>query len=196
MASSALTDFLEENPAVDYGVVLEGEQTLLELCRGVDPARISGLLYRDDSGAVTYTGDRPFEEQLDSLQFPRYRMFDQARYSRLITIVTSRGCPYGCIYCPVNLAIGRKLRFRSATNVVDEIEYHYKRGYREFSFRDDNFTFKETHVYAICDEIEKRGLSGLHLMCDNGIRADKAEYSLLARMKEVGFTMLGFGIEH
>jgi len=185
---------LEEN-VIDYGSVLEGEETLLELCKETEIKAIKGLLYRNSSGEVAYTGDRDFITDLDKIPFPRYEKFSKSAYSKMITIITSRGCPFSCIYCPVKLAIGRRLRFRSAKNVVDEIAYHYNLGYREFSFRDDNFTFDEKHAYRICDEIEKRRLKDLYLMCDNGIRADRVSEPLLVRMKEVGFRMLGFGIE-
>lgn len=193
--STVRGEALKTEEAIDYGAVLEGEDTLLEICGGREIPDIKGLLYRDSSGNVKYTGDREFKANLDEIPFPKYEKFQKSQYPQLITIITSRGCPYECIYCPVNLAIGRRLRFRSAANIVDEIEYHYNQGYREFSFRDDNFTFKEDHVYGICDEIEKRGLKGLYLMCDNGVRADKVNLKLLTRMKEVGFKMLGFGIE-
>ena len=186
---------LKAEGAIDYGSVLEGEDTLLELCQGKEPQDIKGLLYRFDKGEVMYSGDRAFIEDLDRVPFPKYGKFEKSAYSRLITIITTRGCPYSCIYCPVNLAIGKKLRFRSPEKVVNEIEYHYRLGYREFSFRDDNFSFNAKHVYDICDEIEKRNLKGLYLMCDNGVRADKVDEKLLRRMKEAGFRMLGFGIE-
>ncbi|MCQ9207440.1 MAG: B12-binding domain-containing radical SAM protein [Omnitrophica bacterium] len=193
--STLRAEVLRDIKVIDYGAVLEGEKTLLELCRGEEVNNIKGLLYRMPSGSVIYTGDREFITDLDEIPFPKYGKFSKSIYSGLITIITSRGCPYTCIYCPVNLAVGRMLRFRSAENVVREIEYHYKLGYREFSFRDDNFTLDKNHVYKICDSIEKRGLKDLYLMCDNGIRADKVDTELLRRMREVGFRMLGFGIE-
>jgi radical SAM superfamily enzyme YgiQ (UPF0313 family) len=128
---------LEEEVSIDFGAVLEGEETLLELCGGEEPSGIKGVLYRNASGGVAYTGDRAFIDNLDKLPFPRYNKFLKSRYSGLITIITSRGCPYECVYCPVNLAIGRRLRFRSPRGIVDEIEYHHRLGYREFSFRDE-----------------------------------------------------------
>ncbi|MFH1791209.1 MAG: radical SAM protein [Candidatus Omnitrophota bacterium] len=186
---------LEDERALDYGAVLEGEDTLVELCRGAGYESIKGLMFRESGGRVTYTGDREFRKDLDSIPFPKYGKFDKSRYSGLITIITSRGCPYECIYCPVKLAIGRSLRFRSAGSVADEIERHYRLGFREFSFRDDNFTFREDHVYSVCDEIIRRGMKGLYLMCDNGVRADRVDEKMLIRMREAGFRMLGFGIE-
>jgi radical SAM superfamily enzyme YgiQ (UPF0313 family) len=79
--------------------------------------------------------------------------------------------------------------------VIKEIEYHYGRGYRDFSFRDDNFTLVKDRVYGICDELERSAMKGLYLMCDNGVRADKVDYGVLKRMKEAGFRMIGLGVE-
>lgn len=193
--STMREDALRDCRAIDYGVVLEGEYTLFELMRGEKVlSDIKGLLYREGE-AVVYNGDRPFIQDLDSLPYPRYEKFERKDYSTLISVFSSRGCPFECTYCPVRLAVGRRFVTRSAAKVVDEISYHYARGYREFSFRDDNFTLIQERVYEVCDEIERRKFDGLYLMCDNGVRADKLNYKLLKRMKEVGFRMIGIGVE-
>jgi radical SAM superfamily enzyme YgiQ (UPF0313 family) len=91
--------------------------------------------------------------------------------------------------------ITKKFRYRSANNVVDEIEYWYRRGYRVFNYDDDNFTLLNDRVYEICDEIENRGLSDAEFRCSNGIRADRVDYKLLKRMREVGFNYIAFGVD-
>jgi len=93
------------------------------------------------------------------------------------------------------MSIGKRLRVRSPKNVVDEVEYWYDKGYRIFNFADDNFTFYEERVYGICEEIERRGLSGLDLRCGNGVRADRVNRKLLERMKTAGFRYIAFGVE-
>lgn len=191
MREQALTDC----GAVDYGIVLEGEHTLLELVRGDDPdPDIKGLIYRDGE-RIVYNGDRQFIQDLDSIPYPRYKKFVKRDYSPLVSVFSSRGCPFECTYCPVRLAVGRRFVARSAAKVVDEIEYHYARGYREFSFRDDNFTLIEDRVYEVCDEIARRKFKDIYLMCDNGVRADKLNYKMLKRMKDAGFRMIGIGVE-
>jgi anaerobic magnesium-protoporphyrin IX monomethyl ester cyclase len=50
-------------------------------------------------------------------------------------------------------------------------------------------------VYAICDEIERRHLDSLELRCSNGIRADRVDRDMLARMREVGFRYVAFGVD-
>ena len=179
---------------IDYGVTLEGEETIVELCKGMEFEAIKGLIFRDNS-TIKYTGDRQFIMELDSIPFPTYENFETEKYdTQSMTIVSSRGCPYACIYCPVKTTIGRKLRVRSPKNVIDEIEFWYDRGYRVFNFADDNFTFYKDRVYQMCNKIELRNFK-IQLNCANGIRADKVDKELLARMKEVGFRHIAFGVE-
>ncbi len=193
--STMREDALKNCAAMDYGVVLEGEETLLELTEGkINIADIKGLIHRE-GGDIVYNGDRPFIQDLDTLPYPRYQKFDRSDYSSLISVFSSRGCPFECTYCPVWLAIGKRFVARSPESVITEIEYHYNKGYRDFSFRDDNFTLIQERVYRVCDEIEKKGFKDIYLMCDNGVRADKIDYKLLKRMKEVGFKMIGLGVE-
>ncbi|MBI4304234.1 MAG: cobalamin B12-binding domain-containing protein, partial [Chloroflexi bacterium] len=184
---------LKECPAADYGVVYEGEGTLTELCRGIAEDKIQGLLFRDD-GHITYTGNRPFVTDLDQLPWPRYEKFERGRYVREITIYSSRGCPHQCIFCP-NRIISPVFRVRSPKHVVDEIEYWYDKGYRQFNFDDDNFNMIRERVFGVCDEIERRGLKKLFLRCSNGIRADRVDREMLIRMREVGFHYIAFGVD-
>jgi len=193
--STLREEVLGDCRAIDFGFVFEAEMALVEFCQGRELKAIKGLMHREGE-KVIYNGDREFITDLDSFPFPRYEKFPMQKYFlKEILIVSSRGCPYSCIYCPVGLAIGKKLRLRSAGSVVDEIEYWYNKGYRKFNFGDDNFTFFKQRVYEICGQIEKRGLKGLDLRCGNGVRADKVDRPLLKRMRETGFSYLGLGVE-
>ncbi|MBI4698940.1 MAG: radical SAM protein [Nitrospirae bacterium] len=179
---------------IDYGITLEGEETILELCNGKEHKDIKGLLYRGND-KVLYTGDRNYIHDIDSINYPSYDKFKIDKYdTKSINIVSSRGCPYNCIYCCVKRVVGRKWRGRSYQNVVDEIEYWYKKGYRVFNFSDDCFNLDKERLYSICSEIEKRGLD-IELNCPNGIRADRVDRQLLERMREIGFRHLAFGVE-
>jgi radical SAM superfamily enzyme YgiQ (UPF0313 family) len=185
---------LDECPALDFGVVHEGESTLVELCKGEIPVpEIAGVLYRD-GGRVLYTGDREYVKDLDQIPWPRYEHFELDKYFDEVNIYSSRGCPYHCIFCarPVITSCFRK---RSAENVVDEMEYWYNKGSREFNFEDDNFNLVQERVYKICDEIERRGLTGILIRCSNGIRADRVDRGVLVRMWEVGFRYLAIGVD-
>lgn len=193
---------LADCPDIDYGVVLEGEKTMLELCQGNDLSKIGGLIYRKNS-EIVFNGERSFIENLDDIPYPKYGSFELDKYPypnsperfRDIPIVSSRGCPYQCIFCPVKSAIGEKFRYRSPENMLKELGYWYEKGYRTFWFADDNFTLLKERVSKFCDLIDKSGMKDLSLGCGNGIRADRVDIELLKKMKNAGFKVLAFGVE-
>lgn len=185
---------LEECHAIDYGIVGEAEQALVALCRGEKPLeQVPGLLHRHN-GVVVSGLERKLISDLDTIPFPRFIRFDLKKYTQELPLITSRGCPYRCIFCPHSI-MSTRFRARSAANVVDEMEYWYKRGARHFVVDDDNFTLVKERVYEICDEIERRRLKDLFIRCANGIRADRVDRDLLTRLKEVGVREVGFGAD-
>ncbi len=189
---------LSDCPEVDYGVVLEGEETIVELCRGNSPDTVKGLIFRKQDNVV-YNGDRPFIKNLDEIPFPRYEKFELAkslnREINALPIVSSRGCPYECVYCPVKNSIGRIFRVRSPENIMQELSHWYDQGFRRFSFADDNFTLIKERVYKLCNLIKNSKLKDIQLSCDNGIRADRVDRDLLRLMSEVGFHRVAIGVE-
>ena len=185
---------LEECADIDFGVVSDGEKAIIELCRDDVPIKdIQGLIFRNGH-QVVFTGERPPVKDLDQYSFPKYEKFNMADYSKQIPIHFSRGCVNLCTFCP-NKVLGRRYREKSVNYFIDEIEYWYKRGYRQFAVDDDNFTLNKKKVYEICDEIEKRGIKGLLLRCSNGLRADRVDRQLLSRLKEIGVREVGFGVD-
>jgi len=185
---------MEECPAIDFGITLEGEDAVTELCEGKDPGRVKGLLYREGEGIV-YTGDRDFIKDLDAKGFPRYRHFERDKYPQFISLVTSRGCPHNCIFCPVQLTIGKRLRVRSPESILGEIDYWYGRGVRVFNVVDDNFTFYKDRIMRICEGVRERGYTDITFSCRNGVRADTVDREMLGAMRDIGFNYLAFGVE-
>lgn len=185
---------LEEYGQMDFAFMGEAEDSFVRFCSGEEHARIPGLAFRDAGGIVRSS---PFERpvDLDEVSWPRYEKFELEKYANEVGIITSRGCPYPCIFCSVGLTLGKKVRVRSIGKICDELEYWYARGKRIFNFLDDNFTFYRDRVFGLCAEIEKRELKGLTLRASNGIRADRMDREMLLRMKEVGFRSFGIGVE-
>lgn len=181
----------------DFGALAEGEYVMLELCQGKNPAEILGLIWRDGE-KIIQNADRPFDNDLDNLPYPDFEGFELPRYlgyaERHLPIITSRGCPYQCVFCSIRLSMGLKFRARSPENVVDELEYWYKRGWKSFEIDDDNFTLDMNRAMKICDMIIEHGLK-ITWKCDNGIRADRITRELLERMKQAGCFYVSFGIE-
>ncbi len=184
---------LEDCHSIDFGVFLEGEAALLELCKGVKFDDIENLIFRKD-GSIIENRPRRFIQDLNDVNFPTYNNFELGKYIEEKAIISSRGCPYNCTYCAVKLTSGQQVRLRSPEKVIDEVDFWYKRGYKQFSFQDDNFNVSKDRVFRICDEIERRGFKDIFFRCA-GARADKLDRDVLARMKNVGFKTIAIGVE-
>ncbi len=189
-------EVLETIPA-DYAIKGEGEYTLLELCKGKKPKDVLGLIWRDGKNIIE-NPDRPFITDLDSLPLPSYEDFELEKYlcydERHLPIVTSRGCPYQCIFCTIKLSMGKRFRPRSPENVVNEIEYWYKKGWKSFEIHDDNFTLDIDRAEKICDLIISKKMQ-IRWKIDNGIRADRVTRNVMTKMKNAGCHYIAFGIE-
>lgn len=178
----------------------EGEETFHEIVQGHDLETIKGISYVKD-GEVFDTPYRGRLENLDSLPFPLISLFDMERYLgqgfRVGSVLGSRGCPYGCTFCASQHFWSRIIKFRSAENIVDEIEFLHGR-YRldRMGFGDDAFNIYQKRGFEICDEIIKRGLQK-KLQFITLARANRKTVSpeLFQRMKEANFTEVSLGIE-
>ncbi len=180
---------------IDFAVKLEGEITLMELINGKKPANILGLLYKEN-GIVYENDDRPFIKNLDKIPFPKYKKFELTKYKdKAISIISSRGCPFQCIYCPVNVAIGKKFRTKSANNIYSEIKYWYNKGYRKIKIQDDNFTLEKKRVLELCQLLIKNRRRDLVFTCPTGVRADRIDREILTYMKKAGFITIAIGVE-
>jgi len=184
---------LEETSA-DLAVMGEGEYAMVDICSGKPYDLIDGLIYRK-GGSVVENKVRPPNEDLDRLPFSALELFDMEAYAdKKIPILTSRGCPYGCIYCSVSLTMGRGFRPRSPENVIDEILYWHKRGYRLFQFQDDCFSFDMDRAKKICELILEKGIE-IRWDIRNGLSAGKVDRELLRLMKKAGCVFVAYGIE-
>ncbi len=90
--------------------------------------------------------------------------------------------------------MGNRFRARSPENVVNEIEYWYKKGWNKFDFNDDTFTLDMDRAARICELIQERGLD-IQFSLYNGIRVDKVGRELLKTMKKAGCRFLAYGCE-
>ncbi len=201
-------DALENVPAIDIVVQGEGDITGFEVVNKFlkedsfhDFHDIDGCAFRDRDGSIISTRPREVVRNLGDLPAPAWNLFDLDKYqggtlsveetTRAIGVISSRGCPYRCIFCANSL--NRRVRYRAPETFVDELEFlHREYDYPGLNIQDDSFTSRVSHVKAICNEIIRRGLK-LRWYCS--LRVDKADEELLGLMKEAGCVALGYGIE-
>lgn len=190
-------------PALDAVLRGEYEWACEELARGETFESIAGLTWRDRSaggdGAVRRNPDRPFEPDLDKFPFPARHLIKNELYIRpdtgepQTTVVTNRGCPYGCVFCLAGQVAGKKNRYRSADNVVAELRECVERhGVRSFLFRSDLFTQRKEWVVDLCRAIID---AGLDIDWAANSRVDSLDEEMLGWMKRAGCWILAFGVE-
>ena len=189
---------LETFPELDVIVQGEGEQTLVELTCAVGERQnldaVRGIAYRAGS-EIKITAKRDFIENLDLLPLPARHRLALGRYRALgmpISITTSRGCPYRCIFCVGRKMVGARVRYHSAERVVTELEWLANLNFRQINIADDLFTADQTRCLAVCEEIIKKKLA---INWTSFARVDRVSEALLAKMKAAGCSAVSFGIE-
>ncbi len=209
---SALRESLmKDYPVIDYGVVGEGENTLLYLMeQDLQDAEVPesfehhGLLYRRE-GQVVFTGFLPRQEalDLDSLPYPAYEKlagFPDAYNLPIFnypkgpgtTIVSSRGCPYTCSYCD-RTVFKSSFRYNSPEYMLKMLLHLKERyGIRHINFYDDLFTLHKKRVVGFCNLMLERE-PGVTWNC--AVRAEHIDLDLLKLMKKAGCWMISLGIE-
>jgi anaerobic magnesium-protoporphyrin IX monomethyl ester cyclase len=201
--STSYPNLIYENAlrnGVDYVIKGEIEYTILELSQKIPRVdEIKGIIYRKN-GKIIHNPDRPFIQNLDDLPFPAYHLLPMNKYfygsfrkRPFTTFLSSRGCPYRCIYCAYPIGFGSSWRGRSAQNVLAELKLlHEKFNVKSILFRDQVFTFDMKRAEEICDGVIKEGLD-LEWKCET--RVDCLSKSLMKKMGKAGCTSIHMGIE-
>jgi radical SAM superfamily enzyme YgiQ (UPF0313 family) len=147
---------------IDFGIYLEGEETIVELLENMDaPEKVKGLFFRK-KGEVHFTGERP---QPDFAVLPPPKrdadIIDIGQYindrQTAIGVQSKRGCELSCSYCTYVFLNKDRMRLRIPAQVVDEIEEMVtKHKVRGFIFVDNVFNIPEDHAREICKELIRR----------------------------------------
>lgn len=196
-------EILRKNAHIDVVVRGEGEETAVELFAALENGghlgSIQGLSHREN-GSIRHNEDRGYIKDLGTLAPPARHLIRPELYlypdprhgmKRMMTVQTSRGCPFRCGFC--YHMFGRHMRFRPFLDVVDELEECVNRyGAEWIVFVDDTFTLNQKRVMAICEEIVRRGI-GVSWFCL--ARADTLREDMLAKMREAGCVQVSIGVE-
>lgn len=178
----------------DYVVRGEADAAIIPLVEALresrPPVDIPGVSYRD-GGRTVHNPCSPPDFNLDSLPIPDLSLFHWRKPLRSIPVMTSRGCPYNCVFCSVTPMFGRRYRFRSSESVLRELARY--RGKYVF-FCDDNFTAdKKRSKELLRGMIERRlKLKGWGAQ----VRVDAVEdEELLELMRAAGAKIVYIGLE-
>jgi anaerobic magnesium-protoporphyrin IX monomethyl ester cyclase len=202
--ATTLPELTLRNPHLDFLAYGEGEYIFRDWLRQVDTGdtnwgKNAGLWYKDEDGNVINGGERELIPDLDELPFPARHLFDLKAYTlhtpageQMLTVLTSRGCPYQCSFCFKGI-VGRTYRQRSPENIVAELrQLIEKYDARNFYFMDDLFTINVQRLEAILDYFIAQDLN-VRWCCL--ARVDRVNPQLLAKMYLAGCRQIHFGIE-
>lgn len=185
-------NFMRENPLFDVSFMNDAEQSLLEFMQGKSMKHIEGVVYRYGKN-IRINPRRKATPNLDELPYPDFDSFD-IPLGKIgnYPLLTSRGCPYNCIYCTVQL-VNKKWVPRTVDNLLKELK-HVRPRIKEFQIVDDNFTLKIDRVKEFCRRLIAEKIN-LRWSCPNGIRADILDEELVRLMKKSGCYLVNLGIE-
>lgn len=195
---------LEDNPNIDFVIVGEAEQTLPDLVdalsKGGDTSAVKGIVFREGE-CIVATGQPDIIEDLDRLPFPARNLFPLEKYKThppygkknpYMTLITSRGCPFGCTYCSKSV-FGNRYRTMSPSRVIDDIRHIISAyGVREIHFYDDDFTIDMERAGEICDLLISEKIN-ISWSCTT--RVDLINENLLRKMKRAGCWLVSYGVE-
>jgi radical SAM superfamily enzyme YgiQ (UPF0313 family) len=189
---------LEGLEHADYVICGEGEEALPELINALENggnlADVQNLCYRDGD-TIRQNPWRPFLGDLDALPIPNYGLIHgwKARKGNgIVSIATSRGCPFNCSFCSVILLFGRKHRVNSIDRVIEEIRQNGLQASHIF-FCDDNFTANRKRTKELCERIIAEGLK-IEWSAQVRVEAAKDE-EMLALMAKSGCYIVFVGLE-
>jgi anaerobic magnesium-protoporphyrin IX monomethyl ester cyclase len=186
----------------------EGEYALLQIMRSLASGaplcdeKVPGAAYRGRDGGPPVINPTERIRNLDRLPFPALHLLpplkkyrSRARKGPSAPIVTSRGCQYKCAFCSKDV-FGRRVTFRSAENVLEEIEllvdkYHVG----QIDIVDDNFASNRRRLEDILDGLVTHYGDSLDINIQSGVRSENLDEPLLRKMKQAGVSKLAFGIE-
>ena len=196
-------ELLELDPAIDWVGLAEYDFLPRDLCRNnLNPKDLAGVAFRAEDESIVSRTAEPITD-LNFLPWPDYSLINPFNYNEFLfpfrkrpvaTLMTSRGCPYRCSFCLYpQVMFGQKLRVRSITNVIAEIQHLIEQfGIRFFYFEDDTFTADWKRVQHFCSALQEHNLK-ITWACLG--RVEGVTEARLQLMKRAGCYLIKYGVE-
>jgi radical SAM superfamily enzyme YgiQ (UPF0313 family) len=188
-------------PEVDYIVLGEGEITFTSLLealeKGTDLSTVPGIGFRRN-GEFVQTPLVPLNVDLDLLPMPARHLTPYHKYYSVLaketpitTMMTSRGCPFQCIFCD-RPHLGKNFRYRSPESVIAEMKLCQEMGIREIFVYDDTFTVRRDRVLDICRLYNELGLN---IKWDIRAHINTMNDEVLDALASAGCMRIHYGVE-
>lgn len=211
------TYFIRKTLVHARNIVVRGEPeaTVSELidvlAAGKPLDTVDGISYLNDSGEVVNNRARALITDLDTLPFPARHLLGERRYHNpklkcdgYTTALTSRNCPFKCIYCvPSSLTFAREIEhrkhndgrkplitMRSVESVDREMRMLHEQGYKAVGFVDDNFIWNEERTRGLCEVMRRYGM-----VWGCQARVDAITPAIAQMLSESGCRYIDLGVE-
>jgi len=197
---NSFPEFSVSLKGLDAAILGDGEEPLAQLLTALennsDIKSVPNIILKNDDGSVYTSETIPNVEDLDSFPFPDRGACPPGKYytpgmrgARATTLISSRGCPYRCVFC--NVPTG--YRSRSPENIAKEMKLCVEK-YRvqDIHFIDDLFNLNPERVMAISEEILRQGVK-VGWGYKAGVRQTNREMIRLA--KKAGCYRVHYGVE-
>ena len=180
---------------VDVVVVGEGEDALLDIVKNNIRSGIVSRTYLKDLDDIPLPARHLM--QMDYYvrtkdRFPQTYLYFVPARTKVAALLTSRGCPYDCIFCH-NTWKNMPYRFSSPARVIEEIEGLIRDyGVQALFFIEDNFFVHKHRVARICEEMVKKKFN---VIWGANARVDNIDEDILLKAKQAGCRQVTFGFE-
>ena len=167
-----------EDDNIDYVILSEGEKRLMQFIKLLEKNKkfveMNGIVFKDENkNIIKISTQDDWYMDLDKNSLPDYNIYENpdkvfnhhervaggisTRRTPVASILTSRGCPFKCSFCAAPVTTGRKMRYRSADNVLKEIDYLVNEwGVKEIVFQDDEMYASLKRAREIIQGIKDR----------------------------------------
>lgn len=185
---------LKEHPAVSLVMKGEGEETFTKVCERYaqgngDLTDVLGISYRQDGEIV----ENPMRPPMDMDKIPFvYRDMDKFEH-KILYYETSRGCPFSCSYCLSS--IGERVRFRSLSLVLEELQFFLDQKVSQVKFVDRTFNCNKKHARTIWKYVTEHdnGITNFHFEIAADL-LENADIELFKKMRP-GLIQLEIGVQ-
>jgi len=200
--SFAPKESMRECKDMDIIVCGEAEETFLDLANTLDGGKslksVLGIFFRSE-GKIIGNPPRPLIENLDSVPLPAYDQLPMGMYrigkEKYIAIITSRGCPFKCIFCSSSKLMGKRYRERSAKNIMKELRVlKNEYGISHIEIIDDMFVLNPKRIKELHDLIKKENLQ-IYWSCSSRVDIISKNPDVLKYLKEAGCHTIYVGAE-
>lgn len=183
------------------GILGEGEDALLKIARGAENKELldERVVFKNESRLV-------FGEQKKCVEIEKFsatdfdyieEIFPQFKeyLSGHIGLQTKRGCPYRCIFCSYPFIEGRKIRYKKAGVIADEISALYSNfGAKKFWFVDSQFVSSPKTIPQCSEILGSVRKNGMDIEWGGYVRVDNINKELAENMINSGINYVELSI--